>query len=84
MIKQKDVLLLLLNQGRDMPAAKTLSITHHDGPSLYVPSQKDIILKIQAADAFVENYQVLVPFHANAFYRYATVLLDELHVRLLE
>lgn len=69
MIRHQSVLRLLWQLANDAPAAKTHGLTHIDYRSLYKSSEEDTFLKIQHADPFVENGQMLFAFHTKSFYR---------------
>lgn len=77
-IKPQSVLLLFLKLKSDATAEKTVGITHLDDPSVYIPSDEDKLLNIQAADEFVKSNHKPAPFYAVSFYRFARARLDEL------
>lgn len=79
MIKHYGLQPLLGNQGKDGPAAITHVVTHLHDPSLYISSEKEILLMIWAADAFFKKDGKSAPFYENYFYRPARALLSELH-----
>lgn len=61
---------------------RTLGITIVDDRNLYISSQEDALLMIQAVEAFFKNGYKTAAFHADLFYSHTRALLDELNVRL--
>lgn len=59
--------------------AKIVHIMNLDDPSLYIISDENIRLMIQAIDAFVRNDSKPATFRTSSFSRHARVLLNELH-----
>lgn len=80
MITHKGMLRLLAKLSKDAPVVKTVTITHLDEPSLYIPSEKDILLIIQVANTFVKDDQNPAQLHAKLRYRHASAFIDKLHV----
>lgn len=64
----------------DMSVVNTLNIIHVDDPGLYIPTEKNILIIIQAANALVKSYHKPAPLYVSTFYRRARALLDELHI----
>lgn len=84
MIKHQGVLRLFGKPGKNAPASMTIGINHLDDPSLYVSSEECILLMIEAADAFVNDYHKLAFFHADLICRHVRALINELHLCHLE
>lgn len=74
LIKNYVVLPAILSVAIDGLVVNTLGITHLHDKSLYNSAKWDILLIIQAADAFVEKNYKPGPFHASAFYLHAGAL----------
>lgn len=79
-INQQGLLPLLFKVGKDVPAARTVSITRLDNLSSYICSENDILLMNKAADAFDKNVHKHATFHANPLNRHANRLHDEVLV----
>lgn len=71
---------LAMSLFRGVLALRTLGTTHCDEPSLYISSEADFLLIIQAADVFVKNNHKRAFFRPNVFYRHRRALLDGLLV----
>lgn len=69
---------------KDASVAKQHGIMHLDDPRFQASSEKYIFVVIQTADAFVNNYQKLVPVHSNFFDRHVAVLHNYFDVHHLE
>lgn len=65
---------------KDALVTKAHGITHLDNPSLYISCGEDILIMIQAADAFFRNNHKPTPYHVNFIHRHAKAVLDKLHV----
>lgn len=65
MIKHEGMHPLLEKLGKDALVPKNHGITHLDDASLYIFSEKDILLMIQGADPFVKNDRETAPLYAN-------------------
>lgn len=67
MIKHQRVLICLIKLGRDYFEAKDLVITPLHDSSLYISSEKDTLLMLQAAGAFVNVDHENASFHTKSF-----------------
>lgn len=84
MIKDQSMLSPLEKLDKDNSAAKSFGITNLDDSSLYVCSDEDIVLMIQAAECFVNIDDKPALSHSNFFYRQAIDICDKRHARPLE
>lgn len=75
---------LLIDLRKDALVAKTLGITLLSKPILCISFKQGILFMNQAADAFVKNERQPASFHANAFYRYTIVPLNEFCIPSLD
>lgn len=75
MKKQKGVLPQLKDLREDAPAAKVVCISHLDNRTPYISSEKDILLIVEATDAFVKNEHTSAVFNRTFFYRHVRALL---------
>lgn len=80
LIKQECVLVLLPKLVKHASVAKTVDITQLDDPILFISSEREIVLMIQAADLFVKNNNSPSSFQANFFLIDAEVRLQRLPV----
>lgn len=64
----------------DATEEEILGITHLDDEGLHISTEEDILLMIQAADAFVNDDLKPAPFHASTFYCHRKAILDKFHV----
>lgn len=83
-IKLKVALSLFICLDQDGPAEKTLGIMHLNAPTPNIPSKRDVLFIIQAAEWFLSNDQFPNSFRVVAFYMYKRVFLDGLHARSSE
>lgn len=84
MIRNEGVLPLLVSPAMEAAVAKAQGITDLDDPALYIPTEVDFLLMIQAADRFVKNDHKPALFHAIAFFRHARASLDKLDALHME
>lgn len=54
-LKEEGILPQLMSCAMKMPVVETLTITHVDDTSCYIPSEKDILIMIQGANLFLES-----------------------------
>lgn len=84
MTKHHDLLQIFGKLSKYAASAMPLDIMHFDDPNLHISSEEDVLLIIQAVDAFITYHQKPASLHPDLFYRYVLRLLDELHSRLLK
>lgn len=75
MIKKKNFLPLHMTLVMNKPVLKRQCSRILDGSSLYISTEEDIILMIQAADEFMNNEHKLALCRLSAFYYHARALL---------
>lgn len=75
------MLPLLLNLGKNVPAANNVGVIDPGDSRFYIVSKEDNIFMIQADDKFPKNDLRPDSFHVNSFQKPATALLDEPHDR---
>lgn len=80
MIKYQRVLPLFVKLSKNAPAAKSLSITYLDYPSLYIFSEVYILLMGQVSDAIIKIDHNPARCYANFSYTNARSMIQELHV----
>lgn len=80
MIKNRDVLPKHKSGTMDVRVMKIVDINHVECRDLYICTEEEILLTIQAADAFGESNHRPTPFHSSAFYRHARFLSDRPHI----
>lgn len=83
MINHQAVPQSLLKLGKGAATGRTFGITYIDQTSLYISSDKDILLQIQAVTAFFKNNRKPAFYHSEAFHRHTRAFFDDLHVRHL-
>lgn len=79
MIKNGGVIPAILKLDNVFTAEKSVGTISVDDASLYISSEDEIILMIQAAEAFVNNDHKPAIFHANFFHRPTKPLLEDMH-----
>lgn len=84
MRKDQELLPLLGNLGNIAPVDEILGIMILDLPSLYIPSEENILLKIQTAHAFVKNAHKSTSCHTSAYCNHTRHVLNEPHPHHLE
>lgn len=84
MFKDQGVIPPLKILGKDAASSETLSIIHHDEPVVYVSSEDEILLMIQAAEGFINNDYKSVSLQPNSCYKLARAVLDDLLIRHME
>lgn len=79
MVKRYFVPSFFLYSAKNASAMSSMSNTHHDERSLFIPYEKEIFFMMTVADLFDPMYSLV-----NAFYRQTVVPLDEPQVRPLD
>lgn len=75
----QDMLSSLSKLFKDAPAAKPIVVIDCNNPSICMSSKADILLMIQASDAFLKNDHNPTAFHITFISRHARVIFDELY-----
>lgn len=83
MFKHQGMLRLLVKLGKNSTATKTVGIKYFDDPRLYMYSEENGVLMIQAAGAFIRNGHRLGYYHTIYSHKHVRALLDEIQAYAL-